>query len=52
MISLRTEAKMKLRCNVYDDITVKKKCNVQCRAERYSLFVILNSAFFWVTDFL
>ena len=28
MTSLRTEMKMKLRCNVCDDVTVKEECNV------------------------
>ncbi len=46
MISLRTETKMKLRCNVYNDITVKEKCNVQYKAERYSLIIILNLMLF------
>jgi len=52
MISLRTEMRMKLRCNVYNDIIVKEKCNVQYRAERYSLIIILNSVLFWVMNFL
>jgi len=46
-----TETKMKLRCNVHDDVTVKEKCNIQSRAERYSLIAVLSSALFWVTDF-
>ena len=46
MTSLRAEVKMKLRCNVCDDIIIKKKYNVQCRAERYSLIVISDSALF------
>jgi len=49
---LRAEIKMKSECNVYDDATVKKECNVQCRAERYSLIVILSSALFWMMSFL
>jgi len=40
------EIKMKLRCNVYDDATIKKKCNIQCRAERYLLIAVLNLALF------
>jgi len=52
MTSLRTETKIKLRCNVCNDITVKEKCNVWCRAERYSLIVILDLMFFWVMSFL
>jgi len=38
--------KTELRCNVYDDVIVKEECDVQCRAERYSLVMILNSVFF------
>ncbi len=37
---------MKLRHNLCDDATVKEECNIQCRAERYSLIVILSSALF------
>ena len=32
---------MKLRHNLCNDATVKEECNIQCRAERYSLIVIL-----------
>ena len=49
---LRIEAKIKLRCNVYDDATAKKKCCVWCRAERYLLIIVLSSALFWVMSFL
>ena len=46
MTFLRAEMKTELRCNVYDDVIVKEECDVQCRAERYSLVIILNSVFF------
>ncbi len=46
MTSLRTEVKMKLRCNVCDDITVKEECYIWCKAERYSLIMISDSALF------
>jgi len=52
MTFLEIEMKMKLRHNVYDNATVKEKYNVQCRAERYSLIVILSSALFWAVSFL
>ncbi len=50
IISLRAETKMKLRHNVCNDATVKEKCDVQCRAERCLLIVILSLMLFWVTD--
>jgi len=46
MISLRAEMKMKLRHNVYNDITVKEECDVQCRAERCLLIMILSLVLF------
>ncbi len=49
---LRVRVKTKLRHNVCDDTTVKEKCDVQYRAERYSLITVLNLIFFWVTNFL
>ncbi len=51
MILLEAEMKTKLRYNVYNNVTVKEKCNVWCRAERYSLIAVLNLAHFWITDF-
>jgi len=50
--SLRAEMKMKLRHNVYDDVTVKEECDVWCKAERYSSIIILDLALFWVISFL
>ncbi len=50
--SLRTEIKIKLRHNVYDDTTAEEECCIQCRAERYSLIMILNSVLFWAVSFL
>ncbi len=44
--SLRTEMKIELRHNVCDDIIVKEKCNIQYKAERYSLIIVLNLALF------
>ena len=46
-----TEAKMKSECNVCDNATVKEKCDIQCKAERCSLIVVLDSVFFWVMSF-
>ncbi len=40
------EAKIELECNVCNDIIIKEECNIQCRAERYLLIVILDSALF------
>ena len=51
MTFLRAEIKMKLKCNICNDITVKEECNVQYKTERYSLIIILSSAFFWAADF-
>ncbi len=51
MIFLEAETKTELRCNVCDDITVKEKCDVQCRAERYLLIIILSLVLFWVMSF-
>ena len=51
MTFLRTETKMKLRCNVCDDTITEEKCDMQCRVERYSLIIILNLVLFWMTDF-
>ncbi len=52
MTFLRVEIKIKLKCNVCDDITVKEKCCIWCKAERYSLIIILNLTLFWVMSFL
>ncbi len=46
MTFLKTEAKIELRCNVYNDVTVKEKCCIQYRAERYSLIIVLSLTFF------
>ncbi len=51
MIFLRAETKMKLKYNICDDITAKEECNVQYKIEKYSLIIILSSAFFWAADF-
>ncbi len=48
---LRAEAKMKLRYNVCNNIIVKEECDIQCRAERYSLIMILDLALFWMMSF-
>ena len=42
---------MKLRCNVCNDAITEEICGVQCRAERYLLITVLNSALFWMTSF-
>ncbi len=52
MTFLRAETKIKLRCNVCNNVTVKEECDMQCKAERYSLIIILNSILFWVMSFL
>ena len=52
MIFLRTEIKIELRCNVCNDIIIKEECNIWCKAERYSLIIILNLTLFWVMSFL
>ena len=52
MTSLETEVKTKSEHNVCDDVTVKEKCNIQHRTERYLLIVILDSVLFWVMSFL
>ncbi len=52
MTSLRTETKMKSECNVCNDVTVKEECCIWCKAERYSLIILLSSTFFWVMTFL
>jgi len=52
MTFLKTEAKIELRCNVYNDVTVKEKCCIQYRAERYSLIIVLSLTFFWTVSFL
>jgi len=51
MTSSETEMKMKSGHNVCDDITVKEKCNIWCKAERYSSITVSDLMFFWVTDF-
>ncbi len=51
MTFLRAETKIELRCNVCNDVTVKEVCNVQHRAERYSLIAVLNLVLFWAADF-
>ncbi len=51
MTFLRAEMKTELRCNVCDETIVKEKCNVWCRAERYSLIIISDSALFWMMSF-
>ncbi len=51
MISLRTEIKMKLKCNICNDAIIEEECNIQYKAERYSLIVILSSVLFWVMSF-
>jgi hypothetical protein len=43
---------MKLRCNVCNNATVKEECNMQCKAERCSLIIVLNLILFWVMSFL
>jgi len=52
MIFLRVRIKMKLRYNVYNNVTVKEKCCIQHRAEKYSLIMILNLTLFWAVMFL
>ena len=52
MISLEIEIKTELRCNVYNDVTVKEKCCIWCKVKKYSLIIILNLTLFWVTAFL
>ncbi len=46
MISLRTETKTELRHNMCDDIIVKEECCIQCKVERCSLIMILDSTLF------
>jgi len=45
-ISLKAEAKTELRCNVCDDATAEEVCDVQHRAEKYSLITVLSSMLF------
>jgi len=52
MTFLRTETKIKLRCNVCNDVTAKKKYCIWYRVERYSLIIILDLTLFWAADFL
>jgi len=52
MTFLRIEMKTELRYNVYNDVIVKEECCIQCKAERYSLIIILNLILFWVMKFL
>jgi len=40
------EIKIELRCNVCNDVIVKEECNVWCKAERYLLIIVLDSALF------
>ncbi len=46
MIFLETEIKTELRCNMCDDVTVKEKCNIQYKAERYLLIIVLSLMLF------
>ncbi len=52
MTFLRTEMKMKLRCNVCNDATVKEKYCIQYKAEKYLLIIVLNLMLFWAANFL
>ncbi len=52
MISLEIEIKTELRCNVYNDVTVKEKCCIWCKVKKCSSIIILNLTLFWVTAFL
>ena len=52
MTSLRVEMKTELRHNMCDNITAEEECDIQHRAEKYLLIIILSSALFWVTSFL
>jgi len=40
------ETKTELRYNVCDDATVKEKCDMQYRTERYSLITVSDSVLF------
>jgi len=46
MIFLRVRIKTELRYNVCNDVTVKEECNMQHRAERCLLIVVLNLILF------
>jgi len=38
--------KMKLKCNVCNDATIKEEYNIQHKAERYSLIIVLSLILF------
>jgi len=52
MIFLRIKIKIKLKCNVCDNITAEEECYIWYKVKKYSLIVVLDSALFWVIDFL
>jgi len=51
MTLLRAEIKMKLRCNVCNDATVKEECDIQYKVEKCLLIMILSLMLFWVMNF-
>ncbi len=46
MTFLKIKVKIKLRCNVYNDVTAEKKCCIWFKVEKYSLIIILNLMLF------
>jgi len=46
MTFLRIEVKIELKCNVYNNVVMKEKYCIWCRAERYSLIIVSDLTLF------